>query len=315
MDRKEDKKLLIKIAQMYYEQNLTQSEISGELGIYRTTISRMLKRVREEGIVTITINYDIGDHFTLEQELKERFGLQEAIVVEVDSAQSSTIKRKAIGQACARWLEQVLQPKDTIGFSWGSSLAAVVESLTQAQRPFVTCVPTVGGPSGKMESGYHVNNICYQAALKWGARSLMIDVPAITEQKETRDQLMNSQYYQSIAKAWDHLDIAVFGIGSPEMKGEEAWRGFYGDAVIAELENGKVAGDICSRFYDGNGIPVHTGISDRTLTIDLEQIKQARFSIGVAESLEKASGILGALNGGYMNVLVTTQETAQKILE
>ncbi|HEY4429980.1 MAG TPA: sugar-binding transcriptional regulator [Paenibacillus sp.] len=315
MDRKEDKKLLIKIAQMYYEQNLTQSEISNKLGIYRTTISRMLKRVREDGIVTITINYDIGDHCTLEQELKERFGLKEAIVVEVDSAQSGVIKRKAIGQACAKWLEQVVQPKDIIGFSWGSSLAAVVENLTLAQRPFVTCVPTVGGPSGKMESGHHVNNICYQAALKWGARSLMIDVPAITEQKETRDQLMRSQYYQTIAKAWDQLDIAVFGIGSPEIKGEEAWRGFYGDAVIDELENGKVAGDICSRFYDGNGVPVRTAISDRTLTIELEQIKRARYAIGVAESLEKASGILGALNGGYMNVLVTTEETAQKILE
>ncbi|WP_440961011.1 sugar-binding transcriptional regulator [Paenibacillus nitricinens] len=315
MDRKEEKKLLIKIAQMYYEQNLTQSEISNKLGIYRTTISRMLKRVREEGIVTITINYDIGDHCTLEQELKERFGLKEAIVVEVDPAQSGVIKRKAIGRACAKWLEKVVQPKDMIGFSWGSSLAAVVENLTLAQRSFVTCVPTVGGPSGKMESGYHVNNICYQAALKWGARSLMIDVPAITEQKETRDQLMRSQYYQTIAKAWDQLDIAVFGIGSPEIKGEEAWRGFYGDAVIDELESGRVAGDICSRFYDGNGLPVRTAISDRTLTIELEQIKRARYAIGVAESLEKVSGILGALNGGYMNVLVTTEETAQKILE
>ncbi|WP_449599247.1 sugar-binding transcriptional regulator [Paenibacillus sp. Marseille-Q9583] len=315
MDRKEDRKLLIKIAQMYYEQNLTQSEISNELGIYRTTISRMLKRVREEGIVTITINYDIGDHCTLEQELKERFGLKEAIVVEVDTAQSGVNKRKAIGRACAKWLEKVVQPKDMIGFSWGSSLAAVVDNLTLAQRPFVTCIPTVGGPSGKMESGYHVNNICYQAALKWGARSLMIDVPAITEQKETRDQLMRSQYYQTIAKAWDQLDIAVFGIGSPEIKGEEAWRGFYGDAVIDELEDGKVAGDICSRFYDGNGLPVRTAISDRTLTIELEQIKRARYAIGVAESLEKVSGILGALNGGYMNVLVTTEETAQKILE
>lgn len=197
----------------------------------------------------------------------------------------------------------------------GSSLAAVVDNLTLGQRPFVTCVPTVGGPSGKMESGYHVNNICYQAALKWGARSLMIDVPAITEQKETRDQLMRSQYYQTIAKAWDRLDIAIFGIGSPEIKGEEAWRGFYGDAVIDELEDGKVAGDICSRFYDGNGLPVRTAISDRTLTIELEQIRRARYAIGVAESLEKVSGILGALNGGYMNVLVTTEETAQKILE
>ncbi|KTD84044.1 hypothetical protein UQ64_28190 [Paenibacillus etheri] len=85
--------------------------------------------------------------------------------------------------------------------------------------------------------------------------------------------------------------------------------------MIDELEDGKVAGDICSRFYDGNGVSVHTGISDRTLTIELEQIKRARYSIGVAESQEKASGILGALNGGYMNVLVTTEETAQKILE
>jgi DNA-binding transcriptional regulator LsrR (DeoR family) len=51
------------------------------------------------------------------------------------------------------------------------------------------------------------------------------------------------------------------------------------------------------------------------LTIELEQIKRARYAIGVAESLEKVSGILGALNGGYMNVLVTTEETAQKILE
>ncbi|APF27800.1 hypothetical protein NPD7_3406 [Clostridium sporogenes] len=45
---------------MYYIDNMTQSEIAKRLGQYRTTISRMLKKAREEGIVTINIksNFD-----------------------------------------------------------------------------------------------------------------------------------------------------------------------------------------------------------------------------------------------------------------
>ncbi|MMZ67539.1 Sorbitol operon regulator [compost metagenome] len=99
------------------------------------------------------------------------------------------------------------------------------------------------------------------------------------------------------------------------MQGHEKWRGFYGDAIITELEDGRAAGDICSRFFDDSGVPIKTSLEDRTLTISLEQIKKAKLSVGVAESLEKVPGILGALNGGYMNVLVTTEETALKLLE
>lgn len=315
MNSREERKLLIKIAEMYYEQDMTQSEISNVLGIYRTTISRMLKRVRQEGIVKITINYGAGAQDTLERQLRERFGLKEAHVVEADPAQPGHLKLRAVGQACAAWLEQAVQPKDVIGFSWGSSLAAVVDALTTASHPFATCIPIVGGPSGKLESRCHVNNICYQAAMKWNARSLMIDAPAITEQKETLDQLLKSPYLRTITDMWDRLDIALFGIGSMEIKGREAWQGFYGDSVIAELEHGQVAGDICSRFFDQSGVPVHTDITGRTLTVQLEQIKRARYSIGVAESLEKVPGILGALNGGYMNILFTTEETARMILQ
>ncbi|WP_137469360.1 sigma factor-like helix-turn-helix DNA-binding protein, partial [Escherichia coli] len=43
-------RLLVKIAQRYYEQDMTQAQIARELGIYRTTISRLLKRGRDQGI-------------------------------------------------------------------------------------------------------------------------------------------------------------------------------------------------------------------------------------------------------------------------
>ena len=46
MEKSDDLRLMVKIAQMYYEQNFTQAEIARALGIYRTSISRMLKKVR-----------------------------------------------------------------------------------------------------------------------------------------------------------------------------------------------------------------------------------------------------------------------------
>ncbi len=300
---------------MYYEQDMTQSEISKVLGIYRTTISRLLKRVREEGIVTITINDVDADQFSLERELCSRFGLQEAIVVAADPDQPGELKRKAMGQACATWLQQRVKTKDVIGFSWGSSLAAVVEALQADNQPFVTFIPMVGGPSGQLESRFHVNTLCYQAASRWRARSLMIDAPAITGQREIRDMLLQAPYLRKITGYWDKIDIALFGIGSAEIQGGEAWKGFYGEAVISELESGLAAGDICSRFYNGEGVPVNTSLDGRTLTVTLEQIAKARLSVGVAESIEKVPGILGALQGGYMNVLVTTEETALELLK
>ena len=73
-ENSDDIRLIVKIAQLYYEQDMTQAQIARELGIYRTTISRLLKRGREQGIVTIAINYDYNENLWLEQQLKQKFG-------------------------------------------------------------------------------------------------------------------------------------------------------------------------------------------------------------------------------------------------
>ena len=52
--QKEEDKLLVRIAEMYYQEDKNQSQISKELNIHRSTISRLLKRSRNEGIVNIS---------------------------------------------------------------------------------------------------------------------------------------------------------------------------------------------------------------------------------------------------------------------
>ena len=115
MENSDDIRLIVKIAQLYYEQDMTQAQIARELGIYRTTISRLLKRGREQGIVTIAINYDYNENLWLEQQLKQKFGLKEAVVASSDGLLEEE-QLSAMGQHGALLVDRLLEPGDIIGF-------------------------------------------------------------------------------------------------------------------------------------------------------------------------------------------------------
>ncbi|MFP3126218.1 sugar-binding transcriptional regulator [Ectobacillus funiculus] len=311
----EELRLMIKIAHMYYEEDMTQSQIAKELNINRTAISRTLKKMREEGTVKISINYNLSKTFQIEQELVKRFRLKEAIVVPCEKGQSSQTKLRSLGRGAAQLLNRIIEDNDVVGFSWGSSLAATIDELVTTKEQDVLFVPLIGGPSGKLESKYHVNTIVYNAAQLFNGKSKLIDFPALVEKKKTAEDIKQSIYFQEILKLWDKVTIALVGIGSPALSGSSTWGGFYGEEFCEELESANVAGDICSHFYNLNGEQVPTSISERTISIDLDHLKEMRYSVGIAESPEKVSAIIGALNGRYLNVLVTTEETAELILK
>ena len=72
----ERKKLLAKLAYLYYVEDKSQSQIAAETGIYRTTVSRMLAEAKKEGVVKIEIeNFDTR-LFRLENYIKQKYGLK-----------------------------------------------------------------------------------------------------------------------------------------------------------------------------------------------------------------------------------------------
>lgn len=308
----EEKRLLVKISQLYYEQGLTQSAISKKMGIYRTTISRYLKKARDEGIVTIKVNDD-NETYQLESELEQYFNLKEVIVVPTSTARLNQEKKALIGSAGAELLKRIIKDDDVVGFAWGSSLGYMAEATKQCKETNASFVPLVGGP-GTMKTKHHVNTIVYTVAQEFNGTPYYIDAAAIVEKKETRDEIANSAYFRNIIDLWSKLSVAVVGIGNPIQSSNMVWSGFFGDKEIAELDNLKAVGDICSRFFDQDGNYVDTELTDRTIAIELEKLKELDYSIGIAESIEKVPSILGALRGGYINILVTTDETARELI-
>lgn len=72
--------LVIKIAYMYYIENYSQNEIAKALQISVTTVSRMLKKAKQERIVEFVIRDPYVECISLEKELKETFGLKDVII-------------------------------------------------------------------------------------------------------------------------------------------------------------------------------------------------------------------------------------------
>src|SRR2546427_12628029 len=74
-------RLLVKIARLYYEQDMTQGEIGKRLRLSRQKVQRLLHQARDQGVVRIGIRPMMGIFSDLEKSLEEQLGLRESVLV------------------------------------------------------------------------------------------------------------------------------------------------------------------------------------------------------------------------------------------
>ena len=72
-------------------------------------------------------------------------------------------------------------------------------------------------------------------------------------------------------------------------------------------------GDVICHFIDKNGRLVDTDVDSRLVSVPLDTLKELENVIGVAAGKHKLPAIHAALTGGYMDVLITDEETAAQL--
>ncbi|MRG86780.1 sugar-binding transcriptional regulator [Salinibacillus xinjiangensis] len=308
----EEERLLYRIAKLYYDEDYTQAEISKELGIYRTTIGRMLKKARDKGIVKIHVQSNANELFEVEEKIMRHFGMKEVMIVPSFSEQSTQNLSATIAKASNQLLNRILRDEDIVGLAWGKTLGDMVHQIGELKPKNTLCVPLVGGPGG-MNTDYHVNAITMRMANALQGKSHFINAAAVYNSKETTQEILESSFMQEIIQLWDELTVAIVGIGAQISSSNMVWSGFLGDNEQNELKKHQAIGDICSRFYTIDGEVVNSSVSERTIGVELEKLKTLRYCIGVANSKEKAESIIGAMRGRFINTLVTNEETALEI--
>lgn len=310
-----DKRLLYEIAKNYYELEKTQSEIASSLGISRSQVSRALKQAKDEGIVIVKVTPPGLDFAYLEDELRSTFGLSEAVVIS-GKAGPSRLLTQNLGMAGAKYLDETLKHGHVVGVSWGATLRELVAALGSIKPDprDIVAVPLLGG-QGQASPDLQVNDIASRVSLAFSGSHLYLHAPSFVDTPKARDTMMNDSNIRNVASKWAEADVAVVGIGCfapPSTLLEEG--GFPSDE-LGELVSMGVVGDMCMRFFDAQGAPAATPLGERIIGASLDQLRSIDSVVAVAGGENKATSILGALRTGVVDVLITDDITARRVLE
>lgn len=309
----EKKKLLARVAYLYYVEGKKQSEIAKELDIYRTSVSRMLKQALAEDIVKIEIVGMDPDLFSLEQQVKSRFKLKQLEIVPANESDANESMDSKLAQAAGYFIKKNIEVNSVVGLAWGATLANAISKIETKRVANTTFVPIVGGPS-HLNSQYHVNTLVYELARKFQGKSLFINATVVQENKGLKRGIFNSKYFVELRSYWEKLDMVIVGIGGPLSERKSQWRDLLTEADYEDLKLREAVGDCCCRFFDAEGKALSGDLYDRTIGLKLNQLAKVPQSVGIARGKSKAKAILAMLRKGYINCLITDEETIREVL-
>jgi deoxyribonucleoside regulator len=304
--------LMIQVAKRYYELDMTMGDLAQELGLTRWQASRLLSEARETGLVRIEIIPRAPRRPDIESRLQRRYGLRDAIVVPVTAEGDGELLLDAVAQAAGRLLAG-LGKYPLIGVSWGRTMSAVAHRLPPFWNDGVEVV-LLNGAMNIRSSSVRTNNVAELFARSANGTATLLPVPAILGHAATRVALEEDPTIASVLALGRRAPVICFGMGSLAADSVLLQSGFVSEAEVAALREKGAVGDILSRYVDAFGNIVDPDLDARTIGLELRFCRQREFSIGIAAGENKRAIALACLRAGYINVLVTDEDTAVYLL-
>lgn len=309
---KQKQQLSIEVARLYYQSGLGQQEIAEKLDVSRPTISRLLNYAKEKGFVQITISDPFSALFELEHQLKEKYGLLEVHVVFSPETNYQVITEYLTSYA-AEYLEETIKNGDILGVSWGTTMYEIARKLNSQERVGVEIVQLKGGISHSNVNTYANETLTlFEKAFQTVA--VQLPLPVIFDNAEVKEMVEQDRHIQKIIAKGKQANVALFTVGTVRDEALLFRLGYFSEEEQQLLKD-QAVGDICSRFFDSQGEICSNKINERTIGIELADLRKKEKAILVAGGSRKVKAIDGALAGKYANVLIVDQSAAEELLK
>lgn len=307
-----DELTAVRVAELYYDENKTQDEIGALLRITRWKVGRLLAWAREQGIVRIEIVHPRARRLAVERELRETYGLTDAIVVPTPAAQSDVLPR--VAQAAADYLTALRPVPETLGISWGRTLNDIADRLDHGWARGVTVVQINGGVTLNKRAGTAATTAS-TIAQKAGGQAILLPSPAILERIETKEAIESDRTVAGVLDLAGHAGVYLYSAGVVDASSVLVDSGYLTENSVAELLAKGAVGDVVGRYIDANGNIVDPELDSRTLGLSLERLREAELAIFVVAGAAKHDIARSIVTNGLCSVLVTDEATAQALVE
>ena len=302
--------LLMDLAKRFYVDGESQIAIARSVGLDPSTVSRYLKRARDEGIVHVQIRRPRRIDEELERELAAAFGLKRAVIALGDSEDEA---HHGTAVAAADYLSGQLANGVKLGLSWGRMLAAVVHTMASGSVSELD-ISLLHGGVGSAGTGIQGHELArYLASLHPGSRVHYLHAPLLVDSPDIKEAMLRDG---SIKAALDHaarVEVGLVGIGALDDEAPLVRYGHISKRDRRKLIAAGAVGDVATRFFTPDGEQVDV-LDDRLLAIERERLRRIPLLIAVASGSYKRDAILGALRTGWIDVLATDEITAREVL-
>jgi DNA-binding transcriptional regulator LsrR (DeoR family) len=295
--------MLHMVAKLHYEGDMAQVDIARKLGVSTATVSRLLQKARSVGIVRIEV-LDLASPEEIVLELVEALGVRRAAVIDTPASGVLGALAAPLGNLLK---EEGLGTGSILGIGWGRAVREVLEAGLP-RIPGVLAVPLNGGMQ-QAAPHFQINEFARQAAEQLGGVPHFLHAPYLSS-TELREAFLSDPFVQETTGLWDRMDCCIVGIGLPHaINPPEASAATLNEQALSAV------GDVIRHYVDAEGTILNWDGEQRMIAASPDQLRRTKLSIGVAATVEKAAGIVGAVRSGMINAVVTDTATAQAILD
>jgi DNA-binding transcriptional regulator LsrR (DeoR family) len=122
---------------------------------------------------------------------------------------------------------------------------------------------------------------------------------------------------QSVKKTLDvarRAAVTLVRIGAVDRESGQYRTGYLNDDDLEYIRGEGAIGEVCGTYFLPNGAICPVEMNERTIAVGPGVMKGIPNRIGVSWGQEKAIANIGAVRSGLVNVLITDEPTARKML-
>jgi deoxyribonucleoside regulator len=309
-----DELLSIRAAELYYEENQTQDEIGVILRLTRWKVGRLLASAKANGFIRIEIVHPRARRLPIERRLRESTDLTDAIVVSSAGVSTDAELQSRTAQAAADYLTGLRPIPRTLGISWGRTLHDVSLHLEQGWASEVNVVQINGGVSLNQRTGTAAST-AVTIAQKAGGSATLLPSPAIFERLETKQAMETDRTVAGVLALGRDAQAFIFSAGQADANSALVDSGYITVDQINDLVARGAVGDVVGRYIDQNGRIVDPELNERTVGIQIDQLRCAPLTIAVISGKTKHAIARAVVRNGLCTVLVTDEDTANALLQ
>ena len=294
--------LCAKVAWYYYCQELTQQQISERLGMSRMRVVKLLDRARRSGIIRFHLREGSAERTELEHRLMDAFGLRDAFVVPADAEHCN----QNIADAAGMYLCERIRADTVFNIGYGDTLSRLLNNLAANTEHALSCVSLTGGVTPYLPIAR--GNV-------FNARLHLIPAPLIASSAEMAEAMRREESVQGVMRMIPLSKLSIVGIGSLDASATIFRSGQLNANDLLYLKMRGAVGDLLSHFITRDGALIPSPAESRLIGTDLPTLRSLENVVGVAAGPLKAGAIHAALRGGYLDILITDEDTAERVLQ